>query len=195
MSDDVFRLTPLDVRKQEFRRVLRGYDRTEVDDFRARAADELERVVKERLALEGQLRQLEAQLAAFKERERALNEALIAAQQLRAETREQAGREAQMILREAEADGERQVERARREVERLEASAANLARQHHAYLAALRSLVERQKAELDALADAQPAPFGKVAGAIQPAPEAGEGERPRESRKSSPKWIRNIVEE
>ena len=83
----------------------------------------------------------------------------------------------------------------RREIERLESSAENLARQHHAYLAALRSLVERQKAELDALADALPAPFGKVAGAIQPAPEAAEAERPREARKASPKWIRNIVEE
>ncbi len=195
MSEDAFRLTPLDLRKQEFRKVLRGFDAAEVDDFRGRAADELERVVRERLALEAQVKHLEAQLGAFKEREKALNEALIAAQQLRAETREQAEREAQMIVREAEADGERRLERARREIERLESSAENLARQHHAYLAALRSLVERQKAELDALADALPAPFGKVAGAIQPAPEAAEAERPREARKASPKWIRNIVEE
>ena len=74
-----------------------------------------------------------------------------------------------MIVREAAAEAERLVDRARREIERLEASAQNLARQHHAYLAALRSLVERQKAELDALADAQPSPFGKVAGTIAPA--------------------------
>jgi DivIVA domain-containing protein len=194
MSDDVFRLTPLDLRKQEFRRSVRGFAPAEVDDFRARAADELERAVRERLALEERVRQLEGQLAAFKEREKAMNEALIAAQQLRAETREQAEREAQIILREAEADAERRLDRARREIERLEATAANLERQHHAYLAALRSLVERQKAELDALADSQPTPFGKVAGAIQPA-EAAEGERPREPRKSSPKWIKNIVEE
>jgi hypothetical protein len=99
-----------------------------------------------------------------------------------------------MILREADADAERRIDRARREVERLEASGQNLARQHHAYLAALRTLVERQKAELDALADAQPAPFGKVAGTIAPA-EAPDAERAREVRKSSPKWIKSIVEE
>jgi cell division septum initiation protein DivIVA len=149
-------------------------------------------VVRERLALEEKLKTVAEQLAGFKERERAMNEALVAAQQLRAETREQAEREAQMIVREAEAEGERHLDRARREIERLEAMAQNLARQHHAYLAALRSLVERQKAELDAMADAQPAPFGKVAGAIQPAAEVPE---PREVRKSSPKWIKNIVEE
>jgi len=192
MNDDVFRLTPLDLRKQEFRKTMRGYDPAEVDDFRVRAAAELERVIRERMALEEVLARAEEQLAAFREREKAMNAALVSAQQLRAETREQAEREAQMIVREAEAEGERHLDRARREIERLEAMAQNLARQHHAYLAALRSLVERQKAELDAMADAQPAPFGKVAGAIQPAAEVPE---PRESRKSSPKWIKNIVEE
>lgn len=194
MNDDVFRLTPLDLRKQEFRKVMRGFDPAEVDDFRVRAADELERVVKERLAFEERLKRLDEQLSAFKEREKAMNDALVAAQQLRAETREQAQREAQMIVREAEAEAERRLDRGRREIERLEATAQNLARQHHAYLAALRSLVERQKAELDAMADAQPSPFGKVAGAIQPA-EPAEAERAREARKSSPKWIKNIVEE
>ncbi len=192
MTDDVFRLTPLDVRKQEFKKTMRGYDPAEVEDFRKRAADELERVVRERLSLTERVKRLEEQLAAFKEREKAMNDALVAAQQLRAETREQAEREAQMILREAEAGAERLIERARREVERLEASGQNLARQHHAYLAALRSLVERQKAELDALADAQPAPFGKVAGTIAPAEAA---EPARDVRKSSPKWIKSIVEE
>lgn len=192
MIDDTFRLTPLDVRKQDFRKALRGFDRAEVEDFRTRVGDELERVVKERIALEEKLKAQEEQLAAFKERERAMNDALVAAQQLRAETREQAEREAQMIVREAAAEAERLVDRARREIERLEASAENLARQHHAYLAALRSLVERQKAELDALADAQPSPFGKVAGTIAPAPA---DEPQREVRKSSPKWIKSIVEE
>ena len=194
MNDDVFRLTPLDLRKQEFRKVMRGFDPAEVDDFRVRAADELERVVKERLAFEERLKRLDEQLSAFKEREKAMNDALVAAQQLRAETREQAQREAQMIVREAEAEAERRLDRGRREIERLEATAQNLARPHHAYLAALRSQVERQKAELDAKADAQPSPFGKVAGAIQPA-EPAEAERAREARKSSPKWIKNIVEE
>lgn len=188
MSDE-FRLTPLDVRKQEFKKVMRGYDLLAVEDFRSRAADELERVVRERIALEERLRAAEEKLAFFQEREKAMNDALIAAQQLRAETREQAEREAQMIVREAEADAERRVERARRELERIETSGQQLAQKHNAYLATLRSLVERQKAELDALAESEQANFGKVAGSIAPA-------EPKENpRKSSPKWIKSIVEE
>ena len=193
MSDDVFRLTPLDVRKQEFKKTMRGYDPLAVEDFRSRVADELERVVRERIALEARLKQVEEQLKEYKAREKAMNDALIAAQQLRAETREQAEREAQMILREAEADAERRVERTRREVERLELGAQQVSQKHHAYLASLRALVERQKAELDALAAQEPSPFGKVAGSITP--QDAEAQHTREVRKSSPKWIKSIVEE
>jgi DivIVA domain-containing protein len=189
MNDEVFRLTPLDVRKQEFRKVMRGYDPPAVEDFRTRAAEELERVIREKLQLEERLRVYTEELTEFKAREKAMNDALVAAQQLRAETREQAEREAQMILREADADAERRLERARREVERLEAACQQLAQRHHAYLASLRAVIDRQKAELEALAAAEPSPFGKVAGTITPAEEA------REARKSSPKWIKSIVEE
>lgn len=189
MNDDVFRLTPLDVRKQEFKKAMRGYDPLQVEDFRGRVADELEKVVREKIALEERLAAATEQLATFREREKAMNDALIAAQQLRAETREQAEREAQIIIREAEADAERRLERTRRELERLEQSGLLLGQKHHAYLTALRSLVERQKAELDALAETEPAPFGKVAGSIAPA------EREAGNRKTSPKWIKSIVEE
>src|SRR5579864_3885370 len=51
-SPEAFHLTPLDVRKQEFRRTLRGYDPLGVEDFRMRVADELERVIRERSVLE-----------------------------------------------------------------------------------------------------------------------------------------------
>jgi DivIVA domain-containing protein len=191
MSDDAFRLTPLDVRKTEFRKGMRGYDAATVEDFRARVADELERLVREKLLLDERVRALEEQLADYRGREKAMNDALVAAQQLRAETREKAEREAQMIVREAEADAERRLEHARRELERLQASGQQLAQQYAAYLNSLRALVERQKAELETLAASEALTFGKIAGSIAPA-----GAEPgREPRKSSPRWIKSIVEE
>src|SRR5574341_2491087 len=99
VTEPAFHLTPLDVRKQEFRKVLRGYEPTGVEDFRLRVADELERVMRDRSVLEERLAALTEQLRVFRERERAMNEALVAAQQLRQETRAAAEREAQVILR------------------------------------------------------------------------------------------------
>jgi DivIVA domain-containing protein len=188
MSDE-FRLTPLDVRKTEFKKAMRGYDPLEVEDFRSRVADEHERLVREKLVLEEKLRAVDEQLREFKIREKAMNDALVSAQQLRAETKEQAEREAQMIVREAEADAERRLDRARRELERLESSGQQLAQRHQAYVTSLRALVDRQKAELEAMASSEALTFGKVAGSIAPATDTAA------SRKSSPKWIKSIVEE
>src|SRR5437867_782690 len=87
MSDDAFNLTPLDIRKQEFRKTLRGYETLGVEDFQMRVADALERAIRERSVLEERLAALTEQLRVFREREKAMNEALVAAQQLREATR------------------------------------------------------------------------------------------------------------
>src|SRR5258706_5743572 len=113
VNDDAFNLTPLDIRKQEFRKTLRGYDTAGVEDFQVRVADALERAMRERQVLDERLSALTEQLRVFREREKAMNEALVAAQQLRQETRAAAEREGQVIVREAEAEGKRRLDEAR----------------------------------------------------------------------------------
>lgn len=151
MSDPSFHLTPLDVRRQEFRRSLRGYEPLGVEDFRMRVADELERVSREKSVLEERVAALAEQLRVFRERETAMNEALVAAQQLREETRNSAEREAQVIMREAEAEGRRQLDEATRAQERAHEKMIEIQRQFAGYLAGFRALLERQQAELRAL--------------------------------------------
>lgn len=151
MADDSFHLTPLDVRRTEFPAAIRGYDKSRVDDFRERVADELERLTRINHDLETKAKGFYEQLRAFRERDKALNEALVSAQQLRADTREQAVREAQLLLREAQADGDRILDAAKGEVRRLMGEIEGLERARRAYLAQLRTMVARQLAELDAI--------------------------------------------
>jgi len=151
VSDDVFHLTPLDVRKQEFRRTMRGFDRVAVEDFRIRVADELERVLRERAMLEERLAALTDRLRAFRERERAMNEALVAAQQLREEMRGAAEREAQVIVREAEVRAQRLLDEARNGERAIQDRREDVERQFHAYVMGFRQLLERQLAELRAI--------------------------------------------
>src|SRR5438445_1940332 len=113
MNDEAFTLTPLDIRKQEFRKSLRGYDKLGVEDFRMRVADALERANRERQVLEERGNALTEQLRVFREREKAMNEALVAAQQLRQDTRAAAEREGQLILREAEAHANRLLDQSK----------------------------------------------------------------------------------
>jgi DivIVA domain-containing protein len=146
-----FDLTPLDVRKQEFRKSLRGYEPVGVEDFRVRVADALERSIRERQVLEERLSALTEQLRVFRERERAMNEALVAAQQLRQETRVASEREGQMIVREAQQEAKRVLDEARSEEIALQSRLTETQRQFQQYVGGFRALLERQLAELRAL--------------------------------------------
>lgn len=149
MTDEVFQLTPHDVRGHEFAKVMRGYDIAQVNAFRDRLAEEIERLWRERAAYEARVRGLEEQLVAFKERERAMNEALLAAQELRVAAQDQARREAEVLLREAQAEAERIQHLARQEERALQERNLAAGRQFAAYVTGFRRLLERQLAELE----------------------------------------------
>jgi cell division septum initiation protein DivIVA len=100
--------------------------------------------------LDAKARSFHEQLRAFRERDKALNDALVSAQQLRGEVREQAEREAQLILREAQAEGERIIEGAKSDVRRMEEVLDNLDRSRRTYLAQMRTLIARQLSEVEA---------------------------------------------
>jgi DivIVA domain-containing protein len=150
MIDETFHLTPLDVRRYEFGKALRGYEPERVDQFREQVAEELERLARINQELDAKARGFHEQLRAFRDRDKAINEALVSAQQLRGEIREQADKEAQLILREARADAERLIEDARAEIRRMEDQLAALDRSRRTYLAQVRSLIERQLSEITA---------------------------------------------
>ena len=151
MSEEFFRLTPLDVRTQEFMRTVRGYDRAQVDHFKLQVAEELEKLVRDRMQAEERLKSAQEQLRGFRERERAMNEALVAAQQLRADSREQAEREAELVVKEARAEAQRILQQAQQDEVTVRERAQAAARQFTAYLAGFRGLLQRQLAELEVL--------------------------------------------
>jgi cell division initiation protein len=151
MSDSVFRLTPQDLRSQQFGRTIRGYDPREVDEALRRAADELDTLRRDQVKLEERVRSMQAQLESFQERERAMNEALVAAQQLRTESRSAAEREAEALLAHARGEAALLLHQAEGD-ERLVRERTAQAQMHFAaYVAGLRAMLERQLAELAGL--------------------------------------------
>jgi DivIVA domain-containing protein len=150
MIDESFHITSLDVRRFDFGRALRGYSPEKVEQFREQVAEEIDRLGRVNADLDTKARSFHEQLRAFRERDKALNEALVSAQQLRAETREQAEREAQLLLKEAQAEGDRLIEAAKNEVRRMEAELDSLDRSRRTYLAQMRALLARQLSEVEA---------------------------------------------
>jgi DivIVA domain-containing protein len=164
MNDDGFRLTPVDIRNQEFRVGFRGYEVAMVEEFRSQVADEMERLLRDRATLEERVFNLREQLKAFREREKAMNEALVSAQQLRHDAEEQAARQREGIVREAKLEADRLVNEAKDQERQVRRDHADAQRQLAGYLTAFRSLLERNLAEIDALESIEhqhPAPIEK----------------------------------
>ena len=155
MKDEAFHLTPLDIRRYDFGSALRGYDKARVDEFRDQVAAEVEYLLKQCQDLENKAKGFHEQLKAFRDRDKALNEALISAQQLRGDIREQADREAQLIIREAKAEGDKIVEQAKNDVRAINSEMETLVRTRRAFLVQLRMTVQRQLAEIDAAEGSQ----------------------------------------
>lgn len=162
MTGDAFQLTSHDVRAQEFQRVLRGYDPAQVEEFKQRLSEEIDRLVRDRVQLDERIKGMSDQLKSYRDRERAMNDALVSAQQIRGEMQGQVDRERELILREARAEAESILLAARTEIERLlQASRADeqrlaganeqARRQLQAYVSNLRQLLERQLAEVNSL--------------------------------------------
>jgi DivIVA domain-containing protein len=193
MSDESFHLTPLDIRRYDFgAKSFRGYDEKKVEDFRNQVAEELERLTRLNQELDSKARGFHEQLRAFRDRDKALNEALVTAQQLRSEIREQAEREAQLILREARAEGERQLDAIRNDTRQLEADMVGLEKSRRAFIGQLRQIAERQLAELAAAEGASrglPAP-------PPPAPKASDdAEGDSRAHMKTPAWLESLVKE
>lgn len=143
-------LTPLDVRKKrgDFRKVLRGYDVDEVDGFLEMVAERLEELVKENLTLKERTDRLQEQVSHQEEREQAVREALVTAQELRRDVGEQAKRQAEILQREAELEVESLLEKAERRLEERKEALEEMERLRLRFLKSFRALLER---ELDAV--------------------------------------------
>lgn len=148
-------LTPIDIRKKkgDFPRAVRGYRVEDVDLFLDLAADRLEEVVNALMRLEERTRQLEEQVRLFREREQALTDALVSAQEMRDEVRRQASKEADLLRREAEAEAERIRAAALRTIEKEEDVLRRLRARRAQFLHTYRTFLERELAELSVMAE------------------------------------------
>jgi cell division initiation protein len=96
------KVTPLDLREQRFKTVMRGYDRGEVQAFMLSVADDYENALRENDKLRQEVAKLDAVLAEHRGQERNLRNTLLTAQKHSDDIREHAQNEAGLIIRDAE---------------------------------------------------------------------------------------------
>lgn len=95
-------LTPLDIRKMDFARKMRGYDPEEVQAFLDLVAEELTETLADVGRLEQENRVLAERLEDARRRQKELQESLLHAQKISKEITDSARKEAELVLREAQ---------------------------------------------------------------------------------------------
>jgi cell division initiation protein len=151
-------MTATDIRQQQFAvRLFRGFDPQEVDAFLEEMADDVEELTRENALLKEQLVALEEKSRGVEGRERTLQETLVTTQKIAEEFKENARREAELVLREAHLRAEKFMQDAREEhakltgeVNGLRRLRRQLAEEIMSTLATYKRLAEQALAEGDA---------------------------------------------
>jgi cell division initiation protein len=147
------RITPLDIRKQEFKKVMRGLDADEVYAFLNTVAEEYEAVLSDNKNLRERLVAIEERLNEFKSIETNLRNTLLTAEKLTQEAKESARREASLIVRQAEMEAEKASEGIRAHTSQLRREILELKKNKDNYLARLKTLIESHARMIDGYAE------------------------------------------
>ena len=113
------KLTSIDVQQQRFRKGLRGYAPTEVDEFLNLVAEELAETTRALNQSRDEAKMLERELEEHRERDTTMREALLTAQKAMDEVRQHAQKDAQLIVSEAELKAEQIIHSAHLRVENI----------------------------------------------------------------------------
>jgi cell division initiation protein len=156
-------LSPLDIRKQTFKRTLRGVDPEEVRMFLELVASEFEKVVQENAMMAEKLSYQEERLDEYRDLEKSLRNSLVTAERISSESREASDREAQRIIQDAHSRAERILEDSRERLQRLVHEAEALSNKKETYVRRFRAMLEGQLSvlsdhedqfsEIDSIAD------------------------------------------
>jgi len=151
-------LSPLDIHNKEFGRSFRGYDEDEVDDFLERIIQDYEGLIRQNKDAEEKIEQLTEKLKHFTNIEESLGKSIIVAQETAEEVKNNARKEAQLILKEAEKNADRIVSEALHKSRKIAQEVEEVQKHAVIFRARFRSLIQ---AQLEMLESGDWEPFDK----------------------------------
>ncbi len=137
------KITPLDIQQQQFKgKMLGGLDPDDVDSFLQSVAAEMEGLLRENTELKELANRQSRELADQGQKEKDLRETMLAAQRITDEMKNNAQKEAELIVSEAQLQAKRLVDDAERKVADLQARIQDVRRQRLQFEAELKALLD-----------------------------------------------------
>ncbi|XID95308.1 DivIVA domain-containing protein [Paenibacillaceae bacterium WGS1546] len=137
-------LTPLDIHNKEFARRLRGYDEDQVNEFLDQIIKDYEAMIRENKELQNLVAASQDKLGHFSNIEETLSKTIIVAQEAADELRNNAKKEAHLIVKEAEKNADRIINDALAKSRKIALEVEELKKQATIYRARFRALIESQ---------------------------------------------------
>jgi cell division initiation protein len=143
-------LTPLDIQQQRFRTGFRGYDTQEVEAFLEQAANAFEDLQRENHRLNDEIKKLQAEMDEYKRREGTIKRALLHSQKVLDQMQENARRQADVIVAEAETQAAKLIQQAQNRLTQLQENISELKRQRVQIEAEIGFVLESHRRLLEA---------------------------------------------
>jgi len=135
---------PMSIKKQEFSKSVRGYDRDEVQAFLDKLSDEFDALQKENEQLKKDLETANIKLNEFRRIERNLQNTLLKAQESSTKALESTRKQSNLIVKEAEIKASQIVEKARESANEIRNAVINLREEKDLVVAKIKSIISSQ---------------------------------------------------
>lgn len=136
------KLSPLDIKQHQFKKRFRGYDPHDVDVFLEVIAETLEGFMKKTEGLEGELQRMAKRLEGYEGNERLLRETITTAQGMVEDMRNNALKEAELIVSEAKTQADKLVRGAQEMITNLQGEIYQLKRQRLELQNSIRAILD-----------------------------------------------------
>ena len=143
------KLTPTDIKTQEFNKSRKGYDADEVKAFLEKIAEEVEDLMIENETLLNETEELKTSLDEYKKREKDLQTTLLKAQESSTKSIEAAKNQTGMMLKEAELKAARTIEKAKENANEIRDAVINLREEKDLIISKLKAIVNTQSTLLE----------------------------------------------
>ena len=138
------KLTPIDIRKWEFKKGVRGYDKYEVQAFLELASEEFEKLQQERREFEQKSKRLEKEIEEYRRVEKSLQDTLISAKETTDKSMQNSRKEAELIVGDAELHADKLMDSARKKVSKIEDEITRLTVLRDSFMVKLKGMLNSQ---------------------------------------------------
>ncbi len=145
------KFTPLAIKKQQFKRSFRGYNIEEVRVYLEMVANEYENLLQENRDLKEKVAILEAEVLKYKQIEKSLQLAVTQAQDVATKTVENAKRQAELLIKEAELKARETIDNFKIELAKVEKEVQILKLEKERILNELRNFLSSEIEKLNLL--------------------------------------------